>query len=94
MIRRPWITGGIWALHDEASRVGHRHRARPKMPPHVEERNGQAMLGFVRRLGLDDEEAQDCVQDTTSIDGLGVAPNGRVWAAQWSIDAVQILELP
>jgi hypothetical protein len=32
--------------------------------------------------------------EATPIDGLGVAPDGRVWAAQWSIDAVEILELP
>jgi RNA polymerase sigma-70 factor (ECF subfamily) len=30
----------------------------------LEERHGQALFGFVRRLGLDDQAAQDCVQDT------------------------------
>jgi RNA polymerase sigma factor (sigma-70 family) len=29
----------------------------------VEARHGQAMFGFVRRLGLSDEQAQDCVQE-------------------------------
>jgi RNA polymerase sigma-70 factor (ECF subfamily) len=29
----------------------------------VEARHGQAMFGFVRRLGLTDEQAQDCVQE-------------------------------
>jgi outer membrane protein assembly factor BamB len=32
--------------------------------------------------------------EPTPIDGLGVAPSGQVWAAQWSIPAVEIVELP
>jgi RNA polymerase sigma-70 factor (ECF subfamily) len=30
----------------------------------IEERHGQALFGFVRRLGLSDPEAEDCVQET------------------------------
>jgi RNA polymerase sigma factor (sigma-70 family) len=36
----------------------------PALVVELEARHGQAMFGFVRRLGLSDEHAQDCVQET------------------------------
>lgn len=51
----------------------------------LEARHGQALLGFVRQLGLDTDQAQDCVQDTflrlwaTLADGTPV-DDPRAWA--------------
>jgi len=44
-------------------RVGVAGHADPQIVVDVEARHGQALFGFVRRLGLSDEQAHDCVQE-------------------------------
>ena len=44
-------------------RVGVAEPADPQIVVVAEARHGQALFGFVRRLGLSDEQAHDCVQE-------------------------------
>lgn len=50
----------------------------------VEARHGQALFGFVRRLGLSDQEAEDCVQEvllrlTAQLRGGALIEDPRAW---------------
>lgn len=46
-----------------AARVGVADRADRQVIVDLEARHGQTLFGFVRRLGLSDEQAADCVQE-------------------------------
>jgi RNA polymerase sigma factor (sigma-70 family) len=51
----------------------------------IEQRHGQALFGFVRRLGLTDEQARDAVQEAllrlwTALRGGASIENPRAWS--------------